>query len=87
MHTMSNKKDGRIPEGRAGRKAVVKHRGRQREIHLGSRFEIWAVFRVDRRSSAQVSPINVGAQVFAANGTLCFSFYGRAFVGRYISPY
>ena len=40
--------------------------------HLG-RLHFLAVFHVDRGSAAQVGPVNVGAQVFAADGTIRFA--------------
>ena len=52
--------------------------------HLG-RLHFLAVFHVDRGSAAQVGPVNVGAQVFAADGSLCGALNSWAMVGRDVS--
>ena len=87
MKRMLDKKDSRMPGGRAGcRSVAASHRWRQQGIHSGGLFQIRAVFRVDRRGATQVAPIDVGPQVFAANGAAGRFFDSRAFVGRNISP-
>lgn len=80
MRETGNKKDDRMPEGRAGRKGVAaSHEWRQQGDHSGG------LFRLAIRAT-QVAPIDVGPQVFAANGAAGRFFDSRAFVGRNISP-
>lgn len=57
----------------------------KKSFMTASRFQIRTVFRVDRRSAAQESPIDIGAKFFAADGSRCNALYGWAALGRYRS--
>lgn len=84
MKRMLDKKDSRMPGGRAGCESVAaSHRWRQQGIHSGGLFQIWAVFRVDRRCVAQEAPVDVWPQVFAADESAGGALDGRAANGRY----
>ena len=52
--------------------------------HSG-RLHFLAVFHVDRGSAAQVGPIDIWAQVFAADGAIGGALDGWAMVGRDVS--
>lgn len=84
MKRMLDKKDSRMPGGRAGcRSVAASHRWRQQGIHSGGLFQIWAVFRVDRGGVAQEAPVDVWPQVFAADESAGGLFDFRANMCRH----
>lgn len=86
MKRMLDKKDSRMPGGRAGcRSVAASHRWRQQGIHSGGLFQIRAVFRVDRLGVAQEAPVDVRPQVFAADSS-AGGFFDRRAVVRWHSP-
>lgn len=82
MKLDAEKNAARYPRAERAAKSVRMHRGgRQRKNHSGRLCQILAGFGVDRGSPAQVCPVDIRAQIFAAHGAVCGALDGRTVIG------